>query len=95
MMPELKQILAGVAAVIVALFLAASYLMGSHPVALSRLSQIHEGTPASDVENLLGVPSEVTRSADGDEWTYGGFHWCIVRVRFDASGKVEKVEHDH
>jgi hypothetical protein len=97
--PEVKHILAWttavVAVVIVAFFLAASFLMGSHPVSLYALSQVHEGALASDVEKLLGVPSDVARSANGEEWTYSGFHWCFVRVRFDASGNVKEVVHDH
>ena len=69
--------------------------MNSHPVSLSRLSQIHEGALPSEVEQLLGVPSDVARSANGETWTYSGLHWCYVTVQFDSSGEVKAVVHDH
>jgi outer membrane protein assembly factor BamE (lipoprotein component of BamABCDE complex) len=87
-----------VAALVVGIVVATAmlFVMESHPVSISRLSQVSPGTSRFEVERLLGAPTRVESTAGGDRWIYSSSSkWCIVTVRFDSGGAVTSVDHDH
>ena len=69
--------------------------MTGHPVSLERLSHIHDGSSAEDVLTLLGTPSTVNLSDDGEIWIYSGVTWCFVTIQFSHDRTVIDVDHDH
>ncbi len=69
--------------------------MTGHPVSLERLSHIHDGSSAEDVLTLLGTPSKVDLSDDGEIWIYSGVTWCFVTIQFSHDRTVVDVVHDH
>ena len=69
--------------------------MSGHPVSIRRLSHVHSGTTADRVRSLLGNPSKIHSSDDGDLWVYSGFTWCYITIHFAPDGTVAYIDHDH
>ena len=66
-----------------------------HPVPLEHLSRIQVGATTHQVKSILGKPSKINRSGDGDNWVYSSATWCYVVVEFAPDGTVLEVIHDH
>lgn len=62
-----------------------------HPVTMRRLNRVKLGMTKTEVATMLGEPS----AEHPYDWRYSSWDWCFVSVRFDDSGLVTLVEHDH
>lgn len=82
--------------IVVGLLALPFFTMEGHCVPPYRLERVEAGFSRSEVIKKLGKPSDVASlPGGGEEWCYSGFTWCIVRIKFDQDGSVEKVSHDH
>ena len=72
-----------------------SFAIDGHCVPPDRLKLLAEGDTMEEVTSAIGDPLEVSSAGDGKEWLYGGSTWCHVRIFFDQSGLVKRIEHDH
>lgn len=74
---------------------AVMWTMNGHGVDESKLSKIKTGSTNREVQQLLGEPTSIDRTAVGESWKYSAGTWCIVSVQFQDDGVVQCVEHDH
>ena len=74
---------------------AVMWAMNGHGVDEINLSRIKTGSTSREVQQLLGKPTSIDRTAVGESWKYSAGTWCIVNIQFRDDGVVKCVEHDH
>lgn len=80
-----------VLALILGACLALYPVFDGHSVTMWRLNQVEVGMEESEVRRILGEPS----TEKAQDWRYSGMTWCFVVIKFDDSGRVTLVDHDH
>ena len=58
------------------------------------LEQVKVGSTTTEVESLLGSPTEINQNDSGETWLYFGSTLCHIFIDFD-DGTVTRIDHDH
>ena|ERR1700730_10011657 len=70
-------------------------IMEGHPVSMAKLALVQPGMTEGQVRQILGSPTTIDRNLGGLCWTYSGWTWCVVRIRFADDNTVDEIDHDH